>query len=401
MLIRKAYKYRIYPNKTQQAALAVQFGHTRYVYNYFLALRIETYQRTGKGMSYADTAKQLPGMKRSAEYEWLKEADSQALQQTLKDLDRAYQNFYEKRARFPRYKSKDHKQSIRYPQRVKADLESGRTYLPKVGWVKTVFDRRMEGKVKNVVISKTKSGRYYASFQVEVDIPDPVCSGEAVGIDLGLAHYAALSDGTTIPNPRNLIRSERKLARLQRRLSRRKRGSEGWQKARLQVSRMHEKIVNQRRDFQHKLTRCLVDEFGVIGLESLNVKGMMNNGRLAKHIADASWGEFCRQLAYKGEWYGCQIVKIDPWYPSSKTCSVCGAVMEKMPLHVREWECPECQAKHDRDVNAAKNILKQATVGTTERRNKMVANAGGVQIRPVYHVQAGTQKPETHQLAAG
>ena len=393
MLVHKAYKFRIYPNKEQQAALAVQFGHTRFVYNYFLALRIETYQKTGKGLSYTDTANLLPGMKRSPEYEWLKEADSQVMQQTLKDLDRAYQNFFEKRSKYPRFKSKHNKQSIRYPQRVKADLEAKRTYLPKVGWVKTVFHRPLEGKIKNVAVSRTKSGHYYASFQVEVEIADPQYQGEEVGLDLGLMHYAVLSDGTTIPNPHNLIRGEKRLAMLQRRLSRRKKGSAGRQKARLQVSRMQEKIANQRKDFQHKLTRWLVDEYGLIGLESLNVKGMMSNGRLAKHIADASWSEFCRQLDYKGDWYGCQIEHIDQWYPSSKTCSACGAVMEAMPLRVRQWECPECQAQHDRDVNAAKNILIQATVGTTE------SHAGGVHIRPCFRVKAGTQKPEANHLS--
>ena len=408
MLIRKAYRYRIYPDKAQQEALAVQFGHTRFVYNYFLALRIETYQQTGQGLSYADTTNLLPGMKRDRQYEWLRAADSQALQQALKDLaresdlckvrlprlDRAYQNFFEKRAGFPGFNSKHHKPSFRYPQRVKADLDAKRSDLPKVGWVKTVFHRPLEGKIKNVVVSKTRSGRYYASFQVEVEIPEPVCRGEAIGIDLGLAQYAALSDGTTIPNPRNLLQSEKKLARLQRRLSRRKKGSAGWRKARVQVSRLQEKIANQRKDFQHKRTRWLVDEFGVIGLESLNVKGRLHNRRLAKQIADAAWGEFCRQLAYKGRWYGCQIRLIDQWMPSSKTCSACGAVMEEMPLSVRDWVCPECQAYHDRDINAARNILMQATVGTTE------SHAGEVHVRPLFlFAEAGTQRPEANHFS--
>jgi putative transposase len=395
MLIRKAYKYRIYPNKVQQAALAVQFGHTRFVYNHFLALRIETYETTGKGLSYAEATKMLTALKRDPEHEWLKEADSQALQQTLKDLDRAYKNFFEKRARFPRFKSRRAKQAFRYPQRVKADPEGKRTYLPKVGWVKTVFHRPLEGKIKNVTVSRTKSGRYYVSFQVEMDIETPQYQGGAVGLDLGLLHYAALSDGSTISNPRNLIRSEKKLARLQRRLSRRKKGSSGRQKARLQVSRMQERIANQRKDFQHKLTRQLVEEYGLIGLESLHVKGMMGNGHLAKHIGDAAWSEFCRQLAYKGEWYGCHVEQIDPWYPSSKRCSACGAVREVMPLHVRQWACPECQVQHDRDVNAARNILRQATVGTTG------SHAGGVDVRPVCQGQAGTLKPEAHHLSGG
>jgi len=260
MLIRKAYKYRIYPNKAQQEALRVQFGHARFVYNHFLALRIETYQQRGKGLGYTETADLLPGMKRDPQYEWLKQADSQVLQQALKDLDRAYQNFFEKRAGFPRYKSKHDRQSIRYPQRVKVDLECKRTYLPKVGWVKTVFHRAMEGKIKNVVVTKTKSGRYYASFQVEVEKPAPNICGEGIAIDLGLIHYAVFSDGTKIPNPRNLKQSERELARLQRRLSRRKKGARGWHKARMQVSCKQEKIAHQRKDFQHKLTHWLMKD---------------------------------------------------------------------------------------------------------------------------------------------
>ena len=395
MLIRKAYKYRIYPNKAQQEALRVQFGHTRFVYNHFLGLRIETYQQTGKGMCYAETANLLPGMKRDPQYAWLKEADSQGLQQALKDLERAYQNFFEKRAGYPRYKSKHGQQSIRYPQRVKVDVEAQRTYLPKAGWVKTVFHRAMEGKHKNVVVTKTKSSRYYASFQVEVEIPEPEYCGEGIGIDLGLMHYAVLSDGRKIPNPRNLKQSEKELARIQRRMSRRQKGSQGWQKARMQVARKQEKIANQRKDFQHKLSHGLVKEYGLIGVESLQVKGMMHNGRLAKSIADVGWGEFNRQLACKGAWYGCQVKKIDPWYPSSKTCSACGTVMVEMALSIRQWECPACGAGHDRDVNAARNILVQATVGTPGR------HAGGVQVRPVFSMQAGTLKPEALQLAAG
>jgi putative transposase len=280
MLVHKGYKFRIYPNKEQQAVLAVQFGHKRFVYNHFLVLREETYQQTGKGMSYSGTTDLLPDMKRREEYEWLKAADSQVLQQSLKDLNQAYQNFFEKRAGYPRFKSKQDEQKIRYPQRVEAELEAKRSYLPKVGWVKTVFHRPMEGEIKNVTVSKTKSGRYYASFQVEVEIAKPEYRGKEVGVDLGLLHYAVMSDGTRIPNPRNLVRSEKRLAMLQRRLSRRKKGSAGREKARLQVARMQERIANQRQDFQHKLTHRLVEEYGLIGLESLNVKGMMSNGRL-------------------------------------------------------------------------------------------------------------------------
>jgi len=376
MLIRKAYKFRLYPNQEQQASLVVQFGHTRFVYNYFLNLRQDHYKLTGEGLYYRETANHLTELKQDPEHDWLKEADSQILQQKLMDLDEAYKNFFEGRAKYPRFKSRKNRQTIRYPQRVKLDLEAKRTYLPKVGWVKTVFHRKLEGKIKNVTVSRTKSGKFFASFQVEVDIPEPKYTGDQAGIDLGLTHIAALSDGRKIENPHHLIQAERRLRRLQRSLSRRKKGSAGREKQRLLVARQHEKVANQRQDFQHKLSLALVKDHRFLAIEDLHIKGMVRNKRLAKHISDAAWGQFTQMLEYKGAWYGCEVVKIDRWYPSSKTCSSCEAVMKDMPLHIREWKCPECGVAHDRDVNAAKNILKQTTAGTAG------SYAGGVHVRP-------------------
>ena len=307
-------------------------------------------------------------------------------------MDRAFRNFFDGRAGYPRFKSRRAKQAIRYPQRVRLDLEAKRTYLPKVGWVKTVFHRPMEGKVKNVTVSRTKSGRYYASFQVEVEIAEPVSRGEMVGIDLGLKHFVVLSDGRKIANPGNLIQAEGRLRRLQRQLSRKQKGSQGWEKQRLKVACQYEQVANRRADFQHKLSRSLVDEYGYLALEDLHIKGMIKNRRLAKHISDAGWGQFVRMLSYKGEWYGCQVKSCDRWYPSSKICSVCEAKMVSMPLYIREWQCPICRSYHDRDQNAAINILIQTTVGTTG------SNAGGVHVRPVL-IKAGTVKPEAPQLA--
>jgi len=376
MLVRKAYKYRLYPNNEQRRALAVQFGHARFVYNHFLQVRRDHYQTTRAGLSYQSTTGLLTELKRCPDYEWLRGADSQVLQQSLKDLDRAFRNFFEGRAGYPHFKSRRAKQAIRYPQRVKINLETKRTYLPKVGWVKTVFHRPLEGKLKNVTVSRTKSGRYYASFQVEVDIPEPVSRGEMVGIDLGLKHYAVLSDGRKIANPRNLIQAERRLRRLQRQLSRKQKGSRGWEKQRIKVAQQHEKVASRRADFLHKLSRSLVDEYGYLAIEDLYIKGMVKNHSLAKHISDAGWGQFVRMLAYKGAWYGCQVKSSDRWYPSSKICSICGAEMEAMPLQVREWQCPICGAYHDRDQNAAIITLLHTTVGTTG------SHAGGVHIRP-------------------
>jgi putative transposase len=395
MLIRKAYKFRLYPNQGQQTALAVQFGHTRFVYNHFLNLRQDHYALTGEGLYYRETSNHLTELKQDPEHEWLKEADSQVLQQKLMDLDRAYKNFFEGKAKYPRFKSRKSRQTIRYPQRVKVDLEAKRTYLPKVGWVKAVFHRKIEGKLKNVTVSRTKSGKFFASFQVEVTISEPEFTGDQAGIDLGLTHFAALSDGCKVENPRQLIRSERRLRRLQKSLSRRKKGSAGREKQRLLVARQHEKVANQRQDFQHKLSLALVKDHRFLAMEDLHIKGMGRNKRLAKHISDAAWGQFTQMLEYKGAWYGCEVVKIDRWYPSSKTCSTCDAKMEEMPLHIRKWQCPECGAKHDRDINAAKNILKQTTAGTAE------SHAGGVHVRPGARSQAGTLKPEALHFSGG
>ncbi|KAA3643795.1 MAG: transposase [Chloroflexi bacterium] len=393
--IRKAYKFRLYPNATQQQALAVEFGHARFVYNHFLAVRREHYTQTKAGLSYADTTGRLAILKHHPAHLWLQEADSQVLQQKLKDLDRAFKNFFEGRARYPRFRSRRHRQSIRYPQRVKVDLATGRSYLPKVGWVKTVFHRSLEGRIKNVTVSRTKSGRYYASFQVELEIPDPTYRGKAVGLDLGLRAFLACSDGQKIANPRYLVQAERRLRRLQRSLSRRQKGSRGWEGQRLKVARQHEKVADQRSDFQHKLSHRLVEEHRLIAVETLHIKGMVRNRRLARRISDAGWGQFLQMLAYKGDWYGCEVVAADRWYPSSKTCSVCGVEMETMPLQVRNWNCPSCGSHHDRDVNAAKNILKHTTAGTAERRNHRLRHADGVHVRPAsYQMQAGTQKSE-------
>lgn len=395
MLVRKAYKFRLYANQEQQAMLAVQFGHARFVYNYFLQKRQEYYEETGKGLHYRQTADLLTRLKQDPSHEWLKDADSQVLQQKLKDLDRAYKNFFEKRGKYPRFRNRRAKQSIRYPQRVKVDLDARRSYLPKVGWVKTIFHRSLEGQHKNVTVSRNKSGRYFASFQVEMEIPDPVYQGGENGIDLGLKYFAALSDGSKIANPQHMIQAERRLRRLQRSLSRRQKGSQGWERQRRLVARQHECVANSRADFQHKMSRNLVEDHRLLAIEDLNIKGMVRNRRLAKKISDAGWGQFIRKLNYKGMWYGCDLLLIDRWYPSSKTCSSCETVMETMPLNVREWECPICETLDDRDINAAKNILKQTTVGTTG------SHAGGVHVRPVVRKQAGTAKPEAQQLAAG
>ena len=363
MEILKAFKFRIYPNKTQQAELARQFGHVRFVYNHYRAAREGFYLDTGTGLNYNDCAMDLADILK-VDYPWLKEADSQTMQQSLKDLDRAYKNFFEGRADYPNFHSKHDKQSIRYPQRFK--VNDRRVYLPKVGWVKCVFHRPIEGEMKNCTVSKTKSGRYFVSIQVEMKIEDPTPKVDAIAIDLGLTTFAALSNEDKIEKPKHLYRSQRRLQIRQRRLSKKVKRSNARNKARLPVAVLHERIANQRKDFQHKLSRELVNKYGSISFESLNVAGMVKNHNLAKAISDAAWSQFVGFCEYKAKWANGQILRVDRFFPSSKLCSDCGHKNKNLTLNIRQWVCLNCGSIHDRDINAAKNILKESTLGARE-----------------------------------
>ena len=309
MIVRKAFRYRIYPTAEQEQALTVQFGHARFVWNWALALRKAAYKETGRGIGYYELKRRATALKHQAETMWLKEADSQVLQAKIEDLERAYKNCFEKRAKFPRFKSKRDGHSIRYPQRVKFDENF--TYLPKVGWVKTKFHRPLEGRPKNVTVSKTKTGKYFVSILCEVGMVEQTARGGEIGIDLGVKSFLATSEGWKRDNPRHLQRAEKKLKQLHRQLSRRVKGSAGREKARILLARQHEKVANQRRDFLHKLSTKLVGRYGLIGREDLNVRGMLKNRSLAKAIAATGWGGFRRMLEYKGGWYGSYVHKVD------------------------------------------------------------------------------------------
>ena len=355
----KAYKFTIKPNTEQEIALAKGFGCCRWFWNYSLNLCQETYKTTGKGLTRNYIQGLLPSLKK--EYEWLTDAYSQCLQVVALNLSQAYQNFFEKRARLPRFKSKHGRQSISYPANVK--FEGDYLKLPgKVGLVYCVRHREFEGTIKTVTISKTPDGKYYASILVddELELPETSKDGKGIGIDLGLTHFAITSNGSKYENPRHLAKHQRNLKRKQQKLSRKKKGSNNRQKARRKVAKVHSKISRCREDFLHKLSRKIVNENQVIAVENLNFKGMVRNHNLAKAISDCGWGMFCTMLKYKAEWEGKTYIEVDRFFPSSKTCNVCLNQVASLPLDVRTWTCEHCKTTHDRDINAAINIKNEA-----------------------------------------
>jgi putative transposase len=354
----KAYKFKLKPNTEQEIALAKSFGCCRWFWNYSLNLCQETYQATGKGLTRGYIQGLLPSLKK--EYEWLTDAYSQCLQVVALNLSNAYQNFFEKRTRLPRFKSKHGKQSISYPANVK--FEGDYLKLPKIGLVYCVRHREFEGAIKTVTISKNPDGKYYASVLVDdgKESPHPSSDGKAIGIDLGLTHFAITSNGSKYGNPKHFAKHQSNLKRKQQKLSRKKKGSNNRQKAKRKVAKVHSKISRCREDFLHKLSRKIVNENQVIAVENLNVKGMVRNHNLAKAISDCGWGMFCTMLKYKAEWDGKTYIEVDRFFPSSKTCNVCLNQVDSLPLDVRNWTCEHCKTTHDRDINAATNIRNEA-----------------------------------------
>ena len=353
-----ATKIRLYPTLEQSTAFAKQFGCVRWAYNNALAESQKHYRETGKGLTYAKLAARLPALKQ--EFEWLKEADAQGLQQSIQHLSRAFENFFAKRGAYPAFKRKNDKQAVSYPQRVK--LQGKRIYCPKVGWVKCVVHREIIGKIKTVTISRNACGHFYASVLTDngEEAPEVSYVGKAIGVDVGLTNLAITSDGQKIDNKRLTRKHARNLKRKQQKLSRKQKGSNCRNKARRSVARVYERITNARKDHLHKVSRQIVNENQVIAVETLSVKGMMKNRNLAKTISDAGWGMLTSFLEYKSAREGKAFVRCDRWFPSSKTCSDCGYVVRKLPLNVRSWKCAECGAEHDRDINAAINIREEA-----------------------------------------
>ena len=398
--VRKAFRYRLYPTAAQAEALDFHFGASRYVYNRYRAAREGFYQDCGETLSAADCCLDLTDHKRQPGREWLQAAYNQSLQQAIRDLDRAYRNFFDGRAAYPRFRSKRDRQSMRYLfAGAQLRIEDGRIRIPKIGMIKLAQHRALEGEPKNMTVSRAKSGRFFVSIQCELEAELPAPAGPAVGLDLGLTSLVALSDGRKVDPPRHLRKAERRLKRLQRRLSRKRRGSANRRKAARLVARQHEKVADRRADFLHKLSRQLVDQHGLIALEDLHVRGMVRNRSLAKSISDAGWGEFVRQLQYKGEWHGCRIAQVGRFYPSSKTCSACGAVKESLALSERRWVCAGCGAIHDRDVNAAQNLLAEGhLLGKNTARTAGIdargdTSSGSERARPGNPTAPGPRRP--------
>ena len=375
---RNVVKIRLYPTVKQRIALAKSFGCARWVWNNTLAEINRLYNDTGKGLNRNQMKARLVYLKK--EHPWLAtDIYSQVLQSVCLHLSQAFINFFEKRTQYPRFKSKRGKQSIQYPQHVK--LLDKKLKLPKIGEVKAKFHLRLpKGRLKTVTISQTPCGHYYASvlFDEQGEYPTPSSEGKAVGIDLGIKHFAVTSDGSKYANPKHIAKHQRNLKRKQQKLSRKEKGSKSREKARRLVARVQERIVNSRKDFLHKLSHKLVNENQVIICENLNVKGMVKNHNLTKAISDCGWGMFTGMLKYKCERLGKVYLEVERFFPSSKTCCRCLYQVSELPLDIRAWTCPSCGTSHDRDINGAINIRNEGLRFLSVSGTGMSADGGNV-----------------------
>lgn len=359
--IHRTYRFELRPTQKQKVLLDKHFGCVRFVYNHFLNERKEQYQADKKSDNYYAQSKTLTSLKKQTNTVWLQEVNSQTLQFALRSLDTAYLNFFRGNAKFPRFKSRKRKNSFTVPQHTKLiDGIDGKVHVPKFKeGIKCIVHREVKGEVGKMTFSKTPTGRYYVSILSEEHYQAKEKTGAVCGIDVGLKDFAITSDNKKFKNNRYTKKYERQLKKAQQHFSRKQKGSNGFEKQKFKVAKIYEKIANTRQDVLHKVSHQLVSSYDVIAVEDLNVKGMMSNRKLSKHIADASWGTFVNLLQYKCDWYGKELVKVDRFYPSSKTCSSCGSINQELKLSDREWTCNSCGVVHDRDLNASKNILKE------------------------------------------
>ena len=389
---KRAYKYRWYPMDEQKQMLARTFGCARFVYNWALRLRTDAYYQEQKRIGYHETSALLTDLKKQPEYHWLNEVSCVPPQQALRHLEKAFRNFFEGRANYPTFKSRHGEQSAEYTTSAFKWDGKQLTLAKMDAPLNIVWSRPLPkgAKPTTVTVAKDTAGRYFVSILVEEEIkPLPVVNKQ-VGLDLGLKSMVILSTGEQVGNPQFFRTDEKKLAKAQRRLAKKKKGSRNRTKARLKVARIHARIADRRRDYQHKLSTRIVDSLPapqaglqVICIESLSVKNMVQNHCLAKSISDVGWGELVRQLEYKAAWYGRTLIKIDKWYPSSKRCFDCGHVLGSLPLDIRQWTCPECGVFHDRDINAANNVLAAG----------LAVSACGESVRPgAVKAQPGTTR---------
>ena len=398
----RAYKYRIYPTNEQKALFAKTFGCCRFVYNWALNLKITAYKERKETLGNVYLTN-LMKSELKAEHDWLKEVNSQSLQSALRNLDTAYANFFRDThaVGFPKFKSRKSGQSFLCPQHCSIDFAKGTITIPKAKDIPAVLHRKFKGTVKTVTVSMTPSGRYFASVLVDTVIQEQKTSepvhDTAIGIDLGIKSLAVCSDGRTFDNPKNLQRSLEHLALLQKRMSRKRKGSANRNKARIRVARLQEHIANCRRDNLHKIAHALTHDSQVrtICMEDLNVKGMQRNHHLAQAVGDASFGTFLTMLEYKCRWYGVNLIKIDRFAPSSKTCGKCGYVYKGLKLSERSWTCPECGTHHDRDFNAACNIKESGLKALpSERGDVKPVDCPTVDDRPRVLKSRGRKKQE-------
>ncbi|WP_257281625.1 transposase [Endozoicomonas sp. ISHI1] len=362
-MTKRAYKYRFYPTFEQEQLLAQTFGCVRFVYNHILRWRTDEYYKNGNSVNYNAASKQLTELKKNPEYQWLNDVSSVPIQQSLRHQQTSFKNFWEGRAKYPTFKKRHAKQSATFASSA-FKFKDGQIFIAKSKEPLSIrWSREPSSEPSSVTISKDRAGRYFVSMLCEFEAKAMPIRNKTVGIDLGLNDLFITSDGEKSGNPRYTKRYKQKLAYLQCQMSKKQEGSSNRAKAKLKVARLHAKIADCRMDATHKASRKLINENQVVCVESLNVKGMIKNPKLAKHIADANWGEFVRQLQYKAEWAERELVQIDRFFPSSKRCSGCGFVHESLPLSIREWECPECKTHHDRDINAALNIKTAGLAG--------------------------------------